>query len=155
MKFSDNKDDLTAMKIVLTDFGLAGKDSKGGTPIFSSPECLAKNDRKTKPDIFSLGRVMLFMLLSKENFLEFLFLPVTSATRKTLIMKEVEKHPILGCISKMMRIKNRVDLPEVKTVLKQIKTLDLCNSLRVISELIGQSMTDEMHQYVKHLQRIS
>ena len=38
--------DLSRIEIVLTDFGLAGSDSKGGTPIFASPECLANPDRK-------------------------------------------------------------------------------------------------------------
>ena len=72
MKFLNGDNDLSHIEIVLTDFGLAGSDLKGGTPIFASPECLANSDRKDKTsDNFSLGRVFLFMVLPKEKFLEF------------------------------------------------------------------------------------
>ena len=58
VKFRNDDNDLSNIEIVLTDFGLAGPDSKGGTPIFASPECLADSCRKDKSsDIFSLGRV--------------------------------------------------------------------------------------------------
>ena len=74
------------IEIVLTDFGLAGSDLKGGTPIFASPECLADGERKDKStDIFSLGRVFLFVILPKEQFLEFLFVPVVKKTGKKII----------------------------------------------------------------------
>ena len=51
--------DLSFIEIVLTDFGLARSDAKGGTPFFASPECLANPDRK-EADIFSLGRLFFF-----------------------------------------------------------------------------------------------
>ena len=64
VKFLNGPNDLTRVDIVLTDFGLVGQNSKGGTPIFASPECF---DVKTNAsDIFSLGRVFLFMTLPKE-----------------------------------------------------------------------------------------
>ena len=77
MKFLNGDNDLSHIEIVLTDFGLAGSDLKGGTPIFASPECLANPDRKEKSsDVFSLGRVFLFMILPKAKFLEYLFVPL-------------------------------------------------------------------------------
>ena len=39
MKFQNGQTDLTKIEIVLTDFGMAGSDSNGGTPVFASPEC--------------------------------------------------------------------------------------------------------------------
>ena len=42
------KNDLTQIEIVLTDFGLAEPDSKGGTPIFASPECFEKKKEKIR-----------------------------------------------------------------------------------------------------------
>ena len=55
VKFLNGENDLSIIEIVLTDFGLAGSDIKGGTPIFASPECLADGERKDKSaDIFSL-----------------------------------------------------------------------------------------------------
>ena len=68
VKFRNGDNDLSNIEVVLTDFGLAGSESKGGTPIFASPECLANPDRKDKStDIFSLGRVFLFSILPKEK----------------------------------------------------------------------------------------
>ena len=112
VKFRNGDNDLSIIKVVLTDFGLAGPDSKGGTPIFASPECLADPDRKDKSsDIFSLGRVFLMMILPKEKFLEFLVVPLTKGGKEE-IMELIENIPILDLLSKMMRIKKRIDLQQ-------------------------------------------
>ena len=73
------KNDLTQIEIVLTDFGMADSDSKGGTPVYASPECFEKTD--TKSDIFSFGRVILFLLLSKEQFIKWLYIPIKNQAR--------------------------------------------------------------------------
>ena len=77
VKYLNGPNDLTRIDIVLTDFGLAGQDTKGGTPIFASPECF--EIKTSASDIFSLGRVFLFMTLPKESFLKVLFVPITSS----------------------------------------------------------------------------
>ena len=89
VKFLKDKNNLSSIEIVLTDFGLAGSDQKGGTPIFASPECLANPDRKNKSiDIFSLGRVFLFLILPKEKFLQFLFVSlVKGRARQNIIVR--------------------------------------------------------------------
>ena len=74
MKFQNGPTDLTQIEIVLTDFGMAESDSKGGTPVFASPECFENKDKKS--DVFSFGRVILFLLLSKEQFIKWLFVPI-------------------------------------------------------------------------------
>ena len=132
VKFLNGKNDLSCIEIVLTDFGLAGSDSKGGTPIFSSPECLANSDRKNKStDIFSLGRVFLFSIHPKEKFLEFLFVSLIKGG-KTKIMKLIEKEPILYLISKMMRIRKRIDLQSVRAIsqsIVQIRSASIINKI--------------------------
>ena len=122
VKFLNGENHLSSIEIVLTDFGLAGSDLKGGTPIFASPECLADGKRKNKStDIFSLGRVFLFMILPKEQFLEFLFVPVVKKTGKKKITELIEKETILSLVSKMMRIKKRLDLPAIRNKLQSVE----------------------------------
>ena len=121
VKFLNGENDLSRVEIVLTDFGLAGSYSKGGTPIFASPECLANFGRKNKStDIFSLGRVFLFVILPKEQFLEFLFVPLANGGKEK-ITELIEKEPILSLISKMMRIKKRLDLQAIRNDLQSVE----------------------------------
>ena len=89
-------DDKHMLSIKLTDFGLAGSNQQGGTPIFASPECLANPDRKDKStDVFSLGRVFLFIILPKEKFLQFLFIPLIKGG-KNKIKELIERQPVSG-----------------------------------------------------------
>ena len=74
VKFLNGPNDLLQIRVMLTDFGLAGSNTNGGTPIFASPECF--KTKNPKSDIFSLGRVFLFMMLAKEDFLSWLFVPI-------------------------------------------------------------------------------
>ena len=73
------KNDLTQIEIALTDFGMADADSKGGTPVFASPECFGET--KTKSDVFSFGRLILFLLLTKEQFMKWLYIPIKNQVR--------------------------------------------------------------------------
>ena len=74
VKFQNDKSDLSKIEIGLTDFGMAGSDKKGGTPVYASPEFIDKTDKKS--DIFSFGRVLLFLLLGKRRWLKWLFIPI-------------------------------------------------------------------------------
>ena len=74
-----SKNDLTQIEIALTDFGMADDDSKGGTPVYASPECFEKTD--TKSDVFSFGRLILFLLLTKEQFIKWLYIPIKNQAR--------------------------------------------------------------------------
>ena len=73
------KNDLTQIEIVLTDFGMADPNAKGGTPVYASPECFEKTD--TKSDVFSFGRLILFLLLTKEQFMKWLYVPIKNQAR--------------------------------------------------------------------------
>ena len=155
VKFLNGENDLTSIEIVLTDFGLAGSDSKGGTPIFSSPECLANADRKDKStDIFSLGRVFLFVILPKEKFLQFLFVSLIKGG-KDKIMKLIEKEPILNLISKMMRIQNRIGLKAIKKELRSAVQIISTETVGKISEIIQKSTSEYTNQYIDVLKNFS
>ena len=155
VKFLKGKNDLNSIEIVLTDFGLAGSDSKGGTPIFSSPECLANPDRKNKStDIFSLGRVFLYSILPKEKFLQFLFVSLTKGGKKK-IMELIEKEPILELISKMMRIQNRIDIYSVRQKIQSAVEIKNTSTIIEITEIIEKSMSNRTNQYIDVLKHFS
>ena len=59
------KNDLTNIEIVLTDFGLADSKSKGGTPVYASPECLEKRIRN--PTSFHLAGLFYSYCLKRLN----------------------------------------------------------------------------------------
>ena len=79
VKFENGPNDLTKIEIALTDFGMADDDSKGGTPVYASPECFENTD--TKSDVFSFGRLILFLLLTKEQFIKWLYIPIKNQAR--------------------------------------------------------------------------
>ena len=149
VKFLNGENDLSHIEIVLTDFGLAGSNFKGGTPIFASPECLASPDRKDRSsDLFSLGRVFLFMILPKEKFLEFLFVPLLTKSGKQKIMKLIPAEPILTLISKMMRIKERIPLRAIREDLQSAIEMTNASTLDEISVIIKKSTSDCSSQYI-------
>ena len=156
VKFLNGEKDLSRIEIVLTDFGLAGPELKGGTPIFASPECLANPDRKNKSsDIFSLGRVFLFMVLPKEKFLEFLFVPLLTKRGKENVMEQIEKEPILNLISRMMRIENRIDLQTIRRELDLVTQIQTSKTVLEISRKIAKSTSKNTKDYIDILKHFS
>ena len=155
VKFLDSQNNLTDIEIVLTDFGLAGSDQKGGTPVFASPECLANPDRKNKStDIFSLGRVFLFLILPKEKFLQFLFVSLVKGGKRK-IMKLIKKEPILNLISKMMRVQNRIDLQTIRKKLQSAVQFINTETVEEISRIIIKSTSECTNQYIDVLKYFS
>ena len=155
VKYLNGDNDLSNVEIVLTDFGLAGSDMKGGTPIFASPECLANPDRKDRStDVFSLGRVFLFMILPKEQFLEFLFVPITN-DQKERITELIEKVPILSLISKMMQIGKRLDLQAIRNELQSVEQLMNLSAVTEISDIIQKSTSNCAAEYIDVLKHFS
>ena len=155
VKFLNNDNDLSHIEIVLTDFGLAGPDSQGGTPIFASPECLAISTRKDKStDIFSLGRVFLFLILPKEKFLEFLFVPLTKGGKEQII-ELIEKEPILNLLSKMMRTKKRIHLQGIRKELQAVLQIRNLSNGVAISDFIAESTSRYTNEYLDILKHFS
>ena len=155
VKFANGQNDLSQIEIVLTDFGLVGSDSKGGTPIFASPECLANPDRKNNStDIFSLGRVFLCMVFPKQKFLEFLFVSLTKGG-KDRIRELIRKEPIFNLISKMIRIQNRIDLQTIRKELQSVVQFLNTSTMSEISDIIEKSTSEYTDQYMDILKHFS
>ena len=160
VKFLNGPNDLTQIDIVLTDFGLVGQNSKGGTPIFASPECF---DVKTNAsDIFSLGRVFLFMVLQKESFLKFLFIPITSSTDKDYLTNTIlNQNDLFGLIYDMMKTKKslRIDFQRIRIRFDNLKRNSQINlntfAQTEIERITNLNITPEILNYVQDLDHIS
>ena len=152
--------DLTQINIVLTDFGLVGQNSKGGTPIFASPECY---DVKTNAsDIFSLGRVFLFMMLPKESFLKFLFVPILSTADQNYLTNNVlNQSDLFGLIRLMMKTQQscRIQLSQVRILfddLKRNSQIKMNSSGQTeIERITTQNLSPEILNYIQDLDNIS
>ena len=112
VKFKNGPNDLTKIDIVLTDFGMAASDSKGGTPVFASPECFEEKQKKS--DIFSFGRVILFLLVSKQKFMQWLFIPI-------LDMNIPSPTDMLALVTWMTSMTNRIDLKSARIKFNELK----------------------------------
>ena len=160
VNFLNGQNDLTQIDIVLTDFGLVGQNSKGGTPIFASPECF---DVKTNAsDIFSLGRVFLFIMLPKEAFLKFLFVPITITTDQNYLTNNVlNQTDLFGLIRLMIKTQQsfRIQLSQVRINFNdlkrkfQIKTDSFAQT--EIERIVTQNLTPEIIRYVQGLDHLS
>ena len=160
VKYLNGPNDLTRIDIVLTDFGLAGQDTKGGTPIFASPECF---EIKTKAsDIFSLGRVFLFMMLPKESFFKFLFIPITSPA-DTLYLTNIIliQDDFLGLINRMMKTHkvDRIPIQQIRIKFDSLKRNSFINmnsfAQNEIERIATQNLSPEILKYISDLDHIS
>ena len=152
------KNNLMQIQIMLTDFGLSGPESRGGTPLFACPECFAGKERKTKignQDIFSLGRVVFYLLSTKVNFLKFLFVPVLSKKGKAKIQNLIQNDPMLWLISKMLRYYDRISLPEIKKDFSLISQFLSEETQKDIGDTISKFVTKEAREYLQNLEHIS
>ena len=160
VKFCNGPIDLTRIDIVLTDFGLVGQNTKGGTPIFASPECYGVKTNAS--DIFSLGRVFLFMMLPKEAFLEFLFVPITSRTDTNYLVNTIlNQSDFFGLIRHMMKTRQsfRIQLSQMRinfNDLKQNSQIQINSFTQTeIERIVTQNLTPEILRYIQGLDHIS
>ena len=181
VKFKNGSSDLTQIEIALTDFGMADSDSKGGTPIFASPECFEKKEKKS--DIFSFGRVILFLLLTKNQFIKWLFVPIKDKTHivslesigKTLVshlrdffayylgISNVEssrtfQSECLNWISRMISVENRMSLKLARKVFDQLRqksVVKLNDSLITEFERIIDDELSSNSSYTDYLTELS
>ena len=158
VKYLNGPDDLTKIEIVLTDFGLAGDDAQGGTPIFASPECYG--EKTTDSDTFSLGRTFLFISTPKELFLKLLFVPIASNEDQDTIAKILAAEGTLPwLIVQMMKVKNRMSLEDVRIHLDQMKNnseLALASeALKEIDEIVTRNIDSGFEHYIKQFNDVS
>ena len=157
VRFRNGLDDLTKIEIVLTDFGLAGDDAQGGTPIFASPECYG--EKTTDSDTFALGRTFLFISTPADLFLKLLFVPIASQEDQEEIAKIIDREGSLPwLIQQMMKVKNRMTLEDVRIHLNQMKSnseLALApEALKKIDEIVTKNVGGVEH-YINQFNDVS
>ena len=178
VKFKNGPYDLTQIEIVLTDFGMADSDSKGGTPIFASPECFEKKEKKS--DIFSFGRVILFLLLPKHQFTKWLFVPIKNRTNlislrdlvlhnelpnrpKSYLLKMLSRvskkltgvHHTLYLVSQMTSLTSRISLQSARTLFDRLRRnsrIQLNPTLvSAIQSIISNEISNDIDDYTSEL----
>ena len=160
MKFLNEHSDLKRIDIVLTDFGLVGQNSKGGTPIFASPECF--ENKTDAADVFSLGRVFLFMKLPKELFLKFLFVPITSSADTNYLTKTIlNQDDLISLTYAMMKTQKplRMQIQQIRSKFNSLKINSRINmnsfAQTEIERIVNQNLSPEMVNYISDLEHIS
>ena len=158
VKFLNGPSDLTRLDIVLTDFGLAGQHSKGGTPIFASPECFGS--KTLASDVFSLGRVFLFTLLPMDTFLKWLFVPIILPNDSNLIRIAIGQNGLLKLISKMIEVKssNRTSVIRVRqefNLMKQQQLIQMNHqSITDINQAVANNINQQFGDYIADLESL-
>ena len=146
VKFKNGRNDLSQIEIVLTDFGMAGSDSKGGTPVFASPECFEKKEKKS--DIFSFGRIILFLLLSKEQFLKWLYVPITKLN---------VSHPtdMIQLVLWMTSMTDRIDLQSARIIFNELRSISSIrptqNLINSLDSIVNSNLTNCHREYISEL----
>ena len=144
VKFKNGPHDLTQIEIALTDFGMAGPESQGGTPVFASPECFEKKEKKS--DIFSFGRVILFLLVSKEQFLKWLFVPIPNLNVPT-------PNDMITLVTWMTSLRNRIDLKTSRIIFNELRSNSLVKPTQNIINSIDYIVKSNL-VYFKHYEQI-
>ena len=134
---------------------MAEADSKGGTPVFASPECFEKKDKNS--DIFSFGRVFLFLLLTKDQLLKWLFVPIKSQTRllRLGISTVSPSSCVLQLVLKMMSLTNRISLKQARKLFnqqRQMSKIKLSHALVTsVEDVIKEEMSNDFEIYTAEL----
>ena len=155
VKFKNGSNDLTQIEVVLTDFGMADSDSKGGTPIFASPECFEKKEKKS--DMFSFGRVILFLMLKKTQFTKWLFVPITDQIRalSLRILCVATSDQPLFLVSQMTSLKKRISLQHARNLFNRLRNnggVKLNNDLQsTIQSIIDHELSNDIATFTSEL----
>lgn len=157
LKFENG--DISKISIFLSDFGLVGNGVQGGTPIFASPECYGV--KTTKSDIFSLGRVFLFVLLPSTQFLKWLYLPICNEDDNLSLSDRVRSDPLLQLISKMSKVEltDRIDLETMRQEFNQLKHNNLIKlkggAVQEIDSILTKNLAPSIQDYLAELDHLS
>ena len=155
VEFKNGQNDLTQIEIVLTDFGMAESDSKGGTPIFASPECFEKKAKKS--DIFSFGRVILFLLLTKNQFIEWLFVPIKDQIRalSLRILCAATTDQPLFLVSRMTSLTNRISLQYARNLFNRLRGNSKVKLnpglISAIQSIVADEISNDVETYTSEL----
>ena len=119
------------------------------TVMFSAPE-FSHGNIPGMSDIYSLGRLFLFMSTQKEIFYKLLFLPIESEEVLKKISSSLQKIEIISLVSKMTMFepKERPKTEEIRQILQNCEPIDFVNSDLLlecgfpIDEVISSEITD-------------
>ena len=128
---------ITNLKIYLTDFGMVGQS--GGTPVFCSPEGVT-GAMLGLSDLFSLGRVYLFLVLEDRSlFYSLIFESILPSKRLRAIRNVLKTYPILNLITEMTHVEkdNRIKIPQIEQRLANMN-LEIITKASIESELTAQ-----------------
>ena len=152
MKFKNGPNDLSQIEIVLTDFGMADSDSKGGTPIFSSPECFEKKEKKS--DTFSFGRVILFLLLTKNQFVKWLFVPIKHRILRIRFLAS-SNQSLLLLVSQMASLTDRISLQYARNLFNRLRRNSKVKLnpglISVIQSIVADEISNDVETYTSEL----
>ena len=155
VKFKNGPNDLSQIEIVLTDFGMADSDSKGGTPVFASPECFEKKEKKS--DIFSFGRVILFLLLTKNQFAKWLFAPVKDhiGSLSLRILTFASPDQSLNLILQMTSLTKRMSLQSARCLFNRLRRNSRVqlkpNLIAAVQSIISSELSSGIEIYTSEL----
>ena len=124
--------------------------------------------------IFTAGRGFLFMMLPKESFLAFLFVPITSATDILYLSNSIlNQNDLFSLISQMMKIQQstRIQLHQVRVLFDDMKRISqyylrnfILSNRKItlnsfakneIQRIAIQNFTPEISNYIHDLEHLS
>ena len=85
-------------------------------------------------DLFSLGRLFLFVLLPKKLFLKFLCMPI-ELQQKSAAVKLIQSYPLLQLITEMTRVTQRITM---NSLLKRFDELKQTGEIRFNNDVVRQ-----------------
>ena len=124
---------------------MAESNSKGGTPVFASPECFEAKTKKS--DTFSFGRVLLFLLLSKEQFMKWLFVPIRNPFTSS-------HEDIITLITWMTSMTDRIDLQSARIIFNELRidsSVRPAQSLINSFDMIANANLNDLGDYISEL----
>ena len=158
VKFKNGPNDLSQIEIVLTDFGMADSDSKGGTPVFASPECFEKKEKKS--DIFSFGRVILFLLLTKNQFAKWLFVPGmvekerNICSRTLLLCYVLYEQVYFYSLSAFVPVKNQSNVSSVRNLVNLNRMMILVSKMTSLVDRISLQSARNIFDWLRQTKQI-
>ena len=108
-------------------------------------------------DLFSLGRLFLFLLLPKEQFLKFLCMPI-KPKQKSTAEKLIKSYPLLQLITEMTQAGQRIGMNQL---LKKFHDLKQSGEIRFNKDVVRQlsefslRKSGDTSQYLLELVHIS
>ena len=108
-------------------------------------------------DLFSLGRLFLFVLLPKKLFLKFLCMPI-ELKQKSAAAKLIQSYPLLQLITEMTRATQRISM---NSLLKRFDGLKQNRGIRLNKDIVRQlnqfssKAFEDTSDYLQQLDHIS